>query len=360
MNIKELNKKFFKIKNSDLLKKIMFWKINFNRLVQTSYLIINNPNLLKHVVTAIKNVWIKKQTQLRSVELAITYNCNCSCEQCSCRKEFDLEKEKNQRLSLEEYKKIIDQAFQMGAFQFCINGGEPLLYKDIVFALTEYINNKGGYTHLCTNGYLLDEEVIKKLKFCGLNSIEMGFDASEEKEHDKNRRSGSYSKIVEAIKLAKKYKMIVILNTILTNSKFLSEDIYRTIEFAVKNKVFLQVTPCCLTGALKNRLDLLLTEDSKLFFYYILSFSYRMRSDLYSSLTKIKCPAAYEKIGIQPYGDVVSCPLIQIKYGNIRDLSLKEIQEKMFENPNYGKTELFGCLPAMDENFIRSYLIDKK
>jgi MoaA/NifB/PqqE/SkfB family radical SAM enzyme len=103
----------------------------------------------------------------------------------------------------------------------------------------------------------------------------------------------------------------------------------------------------------------MLTEETKLYFFWLLSKSWNNRTDMYSSLTVIKCPAAREKIGLQPYGDVVSCPLIQISYGNIREKSLREIQSEMLKNPFYNNN-VQNCLPAMSEPFIREYLVDKK
>ena len=63
-------------------------------------------------------------------------------------------------------------------------------------------------------------------------------------------------------------------------------------------------------------------------------------------------------MGVQPYGDVVSCPLIQIVYGNVRDQSLVQIREKMLENPYYYEVSREGCLPSFNNDFIDKYMID--
>ena len=261
---------------------------------------------------------------------------------------------------MDEFKNAIDQAVGLGAFQFTINGGEPMLEEKTVFSLIEYIKgHQGRYVHLCTNGTLLDDKKIQMLVDSGLDSIEIGFDSAFEIIHDTNRIKGSFKKILESIEICKKNNLKVVLNTILTNEKVLSDDIIYTFRLAKHLGCFLQITPCCLTGALKNRLDLMLTDEAKLYFHWLLSKSWNNRSDLYSSLTNIKCPAAREKIGLQPYGDVVSCPLIQIRYGNIREKSLKDIQQEMLRNPYYLLKKDQGCLPAMSEEFIKGYLLDK-
>ncbi len=337
----------------------VFLRMHINRVIQSAKIVLTKPRIWRFVVEGFWNALVGGERSLRSLEVALTYRCNAHCSQCSCRLEFDPERERHEKLTLEEMKGAIDQAVELGAFQFCLNGGEPMLEEESVHALIRHIRSHGRYVHLCTNGFLLTPEKIGKLKECGLDSIEMGFDSAFEKNHDRNRVRGSYSKILENIRECRKAGIPVVLNTILTNDKVASDDIVMTFLMAKRLGCILQITPCCLTGAFRGRLDLMLTDDAKLYFHWLLAQSWNNRSDLYSSLTNIKCPAAREKIGLQPYGDVVSCPLIQIKYGNIRKDSLKSIRNEMLKNPFY-HTQNAECLPSMSGRFIREYLSDGK
>lgn len=357
--LREFHAEFDRVKGSRLRKFFMWMRINQNRLIQSLSIVAGSAFITRFVLKGAFSSLIGRKVSLRSLEIAVTYRCNSQCEQCSCKLSFDAKKEKDEKLTLQEIKNAIDQAVEMGAFQFVINGGEPLLEEEKVYELIRYIKKIKRYVHLCTNGTLLDENKIKNLKECGLDSVEMGFDSAFEEQHDKNRIKGSYNQILNNIKLFKKYGIKVILNTILTNEKVKSDDIIKTFLLAKNLGCLLQITPCCLTGKLKNKLGMKLTEEAKLYFYWLLSKSSNNRSDLYSSLTNIKCPAAREKIGLQPYGDVVSCPLIQIVYGNIRKTRLKEIQQEMLKNTYYSGKEAMECLPSMSDSFIANYLIDK-
>jgi MoaA/NifB/PqqE/SkfB family radical SAM enzyme len=338
----------------------MMWaRLHANRVVQSAGILLRDRSLWPGVVRAASRALRgRSDGSLRSLELAMTYRCNASCEQCSCRLQMDRQREKTDKLTLAEYRDAVDQAMALGAFQFCINGGEPLLEYAKVVPLTAYIKERGGWVHLCTNGYLLEEERILELKRAGLDSVEMGFDSAFVERHDKNRRRGSFQRIIRNTQLCRREGLLVVLNTVMTNDKVRSDDIIYTMLMARELGCLLQITPCCLTGAWKGRLDLMLTDEAQLYFHWLLSLDRNNRSDLYSSLTQIKCPAAREKIGLQPYGDVVSCPLIQIKYGNIRERPLREIREEMLENPYYHDNATEGCLPAMSEPFIREYLAD--
>ena len=355
-----LHREFDIVAESFIKTRMIFWRMHVNRIIQSVFILQRNPNIWKMALAGLTRS-LGNKSSLRSLEIATTYRCNATCEQCSCRLEFDKEREKKELLSIDEFKSAIDQAVDMGAFQFGINGGEPLLNEEAVFELLHYIKQKhNSYTHLCTNGYLLTPEKIAKLKELQLDSVEMGLDSAYEKVHDLNRMPGSFNKILENASEFKKHKILVVLNTVLTNEKVCSDDMVLTYMLAKKLNCLLQITPACLTGAFKNRRDQMLTERTKLYFHWLLSKSWHNRSDLYSSLTKIRCPAAREKIGLQPYGDVVSCPLIQISYGNIRHRSLRDIQEEMLKNPYYHLKETQGCLPSMSEEFIERYLFTDK
>ncbi|MBM3251600.1 MAG: radical SAM protein [Candidatus Omnitrophica bacterium] len=356
--LKRHHRDFDRVKLSSLKRKNIFLRMNFNRIIQSMIIVLQSPFICKYVAEGFLTSIRGKKNLLRSLEIAITYKCNASCKQCSCRLSYDPIRERTQKLTLEEIKNVIDQAVELGAFQFVINGGEPMLEEESVFSLLEYIKkNHGRYVHLSTNGTLLDEKKIERLKNYGLDSIEMGLDSAFADIHDNNRIKGSFEKILENIRNCRKYRIRVVLNTIFTNDKVKSDDIIYIFYLAKKLGCLLQITPCCLTGGFKNRLDMMLTPEAKLYFHWLLSKSINNRSDLYSSLTKIKCPAAREKIGLQPYGDIVSCPLIQISYGNIREKSLKDIQEEMLKNPYYCLKKTQGCLPSMSEEFIKKYLV---
>lgn len=332
-------------------------RMHVNRVVQSAHIVLSHPDIWGKVFSGFVNATRGRKRILRSLEIAVTYRCNARCEQCSCRRDFDPVREKTELLTLAELQRVIDEAVDMGAFQFCINGGEPMLEEEKVFSLLDYIKSRyNGYVHLCTNGTLLDDAKVARLAEHRLDSVEMGFDSAFEDVHDANRVHGGYRKVFDNIYNFRKRGIGVVLNTILTNQKVRSDDMLLTMDIAKKHGCMLQVTPCCLTGALRGRMDMMLSEQARFYFYWFLAQSANNRSDLYSSLTRIKCPAGREKLGLQPYGDVVSCPLIQIRYGNVRTRGLSAIQQDILQDPFYSLDGSHGCLPAMSETFIRERL----
>ena len=134
-------KNFERTKSSRFLKSLMLYRIHFNRIAQSLFIVLSNPFIWRYIIRGSFMAAGGKNT-LRGFELAITYKCNSRCEQCSCRKAYDSEGEANKRLSAEEFKNAVDQAVDMGAFQFSINGGEPMLEEELVYDLVTYIKKQ--------------------------------------------------------------------------------------------------------------------------------------------------------------------------------------------------------------------------
>lgn len=293
---------------------------------------------------------------LRSLEVAVGYECNFSCDQCSCALNHD---PKRQRLSLDQFKEIIDQAVAMGAFQFNLNGGEPTIYFDEIKELCRHISSRGCYVHMATNGFFFTLERMKIMKDVGLCSFEMGLDSSVETLHDANRAQGSYRRIMENTEWAAKAGLMVAYNTVSEKEKIHNGDLINTIELARKMGVMLMMTPPCVTGNWAGKLDVLLNPEEQWYVKWLLARYPHTRIDNYNGLKTICCPAAREKMAINPYGDVVSCPLIQIVYGNATRTPLAEIQREMLKDPFYHKGLSDGCLPSHDHDFIRQRLTER-
>jgi len=289
--------------------------------------------------------------------LSITYECNCVCEQCSCRLTFD---QKRAELSKAEYIDIIDQALELGVFQFNLTGGEPLLRSELVVHLIEYIKSKGRLAHVCSNGVLL-LDVLDRLVAAGLDSLEMGFDSADALTHDKNRHDASFQLIHDCTQAARKKGVTVILNTIITKEKIKDLDMFALACVAEAWDATLQVTPPCLTGSWKGKPEILLSPEEELFYMWFLGVPH-VRSDIFSGISQISCSAGREKLAITPYGDVLPCSLIQIPYGNIRKTSLRAQWDLVRSNPLFYKKRAcrLGCPTSFDKEFIQDKQLDKR
>lgn len=348
-------KKFRTFLDSRPRQRLNEWRISLNRVAQNSSTIVKHPYLLPAVAKGFFHAGLRQKI-LRSIELSIGYECNFKCNQCSCRLSYDRSRT---RLTLDEFKKLADDAVRLGVVQFNLTGGEPLLHEKDVFELIHYINKEQRrYVHLCTNGYLLNEEKVNRLVAAGLCSLEMGLDSAYPEEHDANRKGkGSYDRIMTIAGYARRAHMPVILNTIITHAKVASGEMLELARLAKEKGVRLQITVPCLTGAWKGRPDILLTEQEKKYLRWLLRFPH-VRMDTYSSFRGVRCSAGREKVAITPYGDVLPCSLVQIPYGNVRQASLEAIWEKMYQQPEYHR-RLQACPTSFDPEFIKKYHLDE-
>jgi len=119
-----------------------------------------------------KTLVLKKRV-LRSVELAVTYNCQLRCDKCFALKW--LEEEKKPFLTVEQIRNLWEQAYNLGAVHINLTGGEPLLRKDIC-DVVRACKPKGTVVSIVTNAIALTEEKARELKEAGLNTFQISLD----------------------------------------------------------------------------------------------------------------------------------------------------------------------------------------
>jgi len=112
---------------------------------------------------------------------------------------------------------MINELGKMGVAYFSFSGGEPLLVP-YLFDLLAYAKESGIlYTHIVSNGYLMDAKRAKLLSGADVSEISFSLDGEEEA-HDKKRgMPGAFQKVIQAVEYTKTYapKTEVTLNTIL-------------------------------------------------------------------------------------------------------------------------------------------------
>ncbi len=92
-----------------------------------------------------------------TVHFMVTNRCNLSCPLCYENKEGKTEMPKSAIFAL------IDKLAEMKVFQLAIGGGEPFLREDI-FEIIEYCRKKRIVPNVTTNGTLVNDYVIKKIR----------------------------------------------------------------------------------------------------------------------------------------------------------------------------------------------------
>ena len=150
----------------------------------------------------------------------ITEKCNFRCKHC-----YHADYTSANELNLSELILIadkIDSTLKKWDIDgtLSITGGEPFMVKDKLFPLLEHINPLETINHfdLLTNGSLLDEDILSKLKgFKKLRRVQVSLEAGNQKLNDQIRGDGSFEKTLSAIRLLKKNDFQVAVMMTLSN-----------------------------------------------------------------------------------------------------------------------------------------------
>lgn len=132
------------------------------------------------------------------ISLAVTNKCNLNCDYCC--KDSSIEKE--EKLEIEDLKRIIDKIVELNPINLTISGGEPLIRRDF----KEFIDyTKSLYNEkliLCTNGMLINS---KNAEYIAKNfyAVEISLDGYDEDTCSEIRGRGVFNKVMESIELLK-------------------------------------------------------------------------------------------------------------------------------------------------------------
>jgi pyrroloquinoline quinone biosynthesis protein E len=101
--------------------------------------------------------------------LELTHRCPLQCPYCS--NPIELERAKGE-LSTDEWKRVLDEAAELGILQVHFSGGEPAVRRDLP-DLVAHARGAGLYSNLITSGVTLDQPRIRKLADAGLDHVQL-------------------------------------------------------------------------------------------------------------------------------------------------------------------------------------------
>lgn len=294
---------------------------------------IKNPYVFYKISKGLLKARLLKRDVLRSVELAITCKCNAKCSMCYSRDLYDKEKEE---LTVEEIKKMWEEAQKLGAFMVNLTGGEPLLRKDIN-EIIEVLNPRKNLIYLVTNASLLTEEKILSLKKSGLSAFQISLDSIYPEVHNKLRGVPNlYEKVINAVKLCRKHKVGVCLSSVYWHNGI--DNFLKIAKLAEDLNVFVLLNYAGMVGGWSGEKDVKLSKEELELSFKLIKHYPSVRSHImFSFAGNMMCPAGFEKIYITAYGDVMPCNKVQKKEGNIRQESLKSIWLRFLENKRITK-----------------------
>lgn len=256
---------------------------------------------------------------MKAAIFMITKECNQECKFC-------LNSWKNnEEMTFEEKKKALDKLRENGVEVLAISGGEPLMYGRLA-KLVDYAYYKHNFKIIIqTNGVLLNEEILKKLKG-KVMALEVSLEGTE-KEHNLLVGKLNFRKVVKNIELANKVGIKVFTNFTVTKANLGCLEEYLKLLESLDVKVA-NFTPLYLSGrALENKKTLLPSkeehekfikklsalQDSKV----LLNVQAGFRKDMLKEIKNHSACSIGKEVTIIPTGGIRLCPAFNEEWGNV-------------------------------------------
>ncbi|MCE5198726.1 radical SAM protein [bacterium] len=294
--------------------------------------------------------------------LQVTTRCQANCVHCSAAKH---KRQYDADLTTQEWKRVVRESEQLGSVTIIFTGGEPLLRPDI-FELIDWVDKDEAVVGIFSNGLLLNQENINKLKNAGLWFIHVSIDSPDPKQHDEMRMvPGCFDKAIEGLKRAKDAGILTGISTYATPERLHNGQVIELIEMT-KQHGFDEITifDVVPTGRLlhEDKKHLLSDEDKDELCR--IENMYNEGHPLPQVITQahvngptgIGCYAGWCQFYMTAYGDLTPCDFTPLTFGNAKDESVETIWQRMISHEGYCKHKN-SC--RMQDPEFRAKWIDK-
>jgi MoaA/NifB/PqqE/SkfB family radical SAM enzyme len=275
--------------------------------------------------------------------LQITERCNLRCQMCGV-----WSSDSRVELTTEEWKEVFRQLRQEEIKYLYFAGGEPLLREDLA-DLVSFAHSLGFRVIIATNGYLLTEELARKLIDSGVKYFNVSLDALGGDFNSIRGVEGAYEKVSSACKILSKLRKdrdieVAICATIMKSTL---RNILKVVQFADSLDIpilfsLLDCTPYFFhsakndnlwigeseRGQLKEVVEELIRakrRKKKLIKHSYASLLYINRYFKDPLRKDIPCAKAFTRVFIGPEGKVFGGCWSMGYFGDLRGSRLKEI-----------------------------------
>jgi PqqA peptide cyclase len=269
----------------------------------------------------------------------ITHRCPLHCPYCS--NPLRLASQAGE-LATEEWKRVLNEASELGVLHVGFSGGEPLQRPDLV-ALVASAREAGLYSNLITSSLGLTRQRLDDLKRAGLDSIQISFQSDQESLADQIAGTAAHARKLQAAQMVRDSGMPLTINTVLHRANIgRLEQIISLAERLGAERLELANTQY-YGWAFKNRAMLLPTRAQFEVAVAIASAAKKrllgkmellfVVPDYYSDRPKPCMNGWGQKyITVNPIGEVLPCPTAHeikaLRFDNVREKSLAWIWQE--------------------------------
>lgn len=239
------------------------------------------------------------------VSLSVTGRCNLRCPYCY----INVYSREPSEMSFEMLCRHIDDFYRLGARIFFVQGGEPMLRKDIV-DVVRYIKAKDCYCSMSTNGTI--HKPIPALQ-C-LDHLELSLDGPPEV-NDKTRGQGVFKKTIEAAKIAREHGIRFHFHSVLNIHNMEENHIKHVANLAKEYGTYMTACFATASGYNNNQEFISAVTDEKVKEGYRLLIrlkkgGFPINNSFHALNHALSWPVSYNEIGFQgnlPSGYKIRC-----------------------------------------------------
>lgn len=171
-----------------------------------------------------------------SVGFYLGPRCNLACAHCAFHGDAD-------PVSFEDYRRVLDELWELGAREVTLTGGEPTLVKDFPRFLSWAVE-RGWVVGFATNGTTLHGRLAEEIAASGVQRVSVSFDGLEQA-HDRVRGAGSFRRAERGLDalLARRDPVRTQVRVNLVLMRHNLEDVLPLHRAVAERRVFLNVMP---------------------------------------------------------------------------------------------------------------------
>ncbi|MGE4345353.1 MAG: radical SAM/SPASM domain-containing protein, partial [Geoalkalibacter sp.] len=239
-------------------------------------------------------------------------------------------------------------------------GGELLDNPEKLFKFIEAIKPERYYLYLTTNGYFLDEKMAKRLAEAGVDRVSVSIDSMNPERHDEFRgKKGAHKHAMAALEHVKNAGMTPYLNITVGHFNALSDDIKQLCAYSEEKGYITLLNIAVPSGCWQGDTKVMVDEKDMEELMRLRKKHGNIIRDAWNSFDRkhegiLGCNCV-NRTYITPTGDVLVCPYLHIKIGNIYEQTLTEIVEYGFSIPQF-RDHSDKCLAGEDKDFVNCYM----
>lgn len=270
-----------------------------------------------------------------TVMFELTYNCSERCIHCynagATRNDCEVSGRNRNEITLDDYKRIIDELYELGTYKVTLTGGDPFSKPD-AWDIIDYLYQKGIAFDIFTNGQSIADKTERLASYYP-RLVGLSVYSGNPEIHDRiTRTKGSLNKTLSVAAQLSKYGMPMAFKCVVFRTNVKS---YHTVKpLARQYGAALQIEMNLCNGvdgdtSITNHLRLpaealeVLLRDPDVPMYIGKDRPNYGREK--KPLAACPCRAGYENFNITPDGYITPCCTFSMKLGDLRKQTLSEV-----------------------------------